>query len=144
MLMRKMILAVTLGLVSITATASNSSYECMAKAIYFESRGGNATDMQAIGFTIMNRVKSSTFPNSVCSVVRQKNQYSPNINRGVSIKEQSEYKKSLTYSRGIINGALKDFTNGAQYFHTLTSSPYWSKKFKQVHRNKQHVFYKPK
>lgn len=143
MLMKKMILAVTLGLVSITSMAGNSSHECMAKAIYFESRGGNATDMQAVGFTIMNRVKSKTFPNSVCSVVKQKNQYSPNINRGVSIKEQGEYKKSLSYSKSIISGAIKDFTNGAQYFHTPTSSPYWSKRFKQVHRNKQHIFYKP-
>lgn len=143
MLMRKLILAVTLGLVSVSSHAGNSSHDCMAKAIYYESRGGSDKDMQSIGLTIMNRVKSGTFPDSVCGVVKQKHQFSPNIRNGAAIREKSEYEKSLSYSRKIISGGIKDFTNGAQYFHTPAVNPNWSRRFKQVYRNGQHIFYKP-
>lgn len=134
-------LTTVLSFISINSFAS--SYECMAKAIYFESRGGTEKDQLAVGHTVQNRVQSKGFPSSVCAVTREPSQFSPHIRRGTSMKDKSSYNKALEYSKKVINGKSKDFTNGATYFHTPTSSPNWSRKFKRVYTNGQHYFYKP-
>jgi spore germination cell wall hydrolase CwlJ-like protein len=57
-----------------TASASsqteyNKQLDCLAEAIYFESRGETFLGMLAVGTVIMNRVEHKEFPNTVCSVV---------------------------------------------------------------------------
>lgn len=135
-------LTTVLSFISINSFAS--SYECMAKAIYFESRGGTEKDQLAVGHTVQNRVRSGNFPTSVCAVVREPNQFSPHIRKGSGIRETQAYTKALTYAKKVINGTSKDFTNGATYFHTPAVNPSWSRKFRRVYSNGQHYFYKPK
>lgn len=49
---------------------------CMAAAIYFESRSEPLHAQYAVAEVIMNRVESKRFPNNVCDVVLQKDQFS--------------------------------------------------------------------
>ncbi|NQZ53263.1 MAG: cell wall hydrolase [Piscirickettsiaceae bacterium] len=49
---------------------------CMAMAIYFEARGEPLEAQMRVADTIMNRVHSKRFPNTVCGVVKQKHQFS--------------------------------------------------------------------
>ncbi|MDE7158699.1 MAG: spore cortex-lytic enzyme [Clostridiales bacterium] len=51
---------------------TSSDLYVLAKAIYAEGRGESYTGQVAIGAVIMNRVKSSSFPNSIAGVVYQK------------------------------------------------------------------------
>ena len=139
--MKKIILTFLLVLSPIAAQAGNSQ-DCLAKAIYFESRGGSERDQLAVGHTVMNRVDSSRFPNSVCSVVRQRSQFSPHINKGTSIREPTAWRRAKNYAQKILSGNSKDFTKGATYFHTPAVKPRWSYKFPVVYRNNQHIFYK--
>lgn len=139
---KRLSLATVLSFMSIYSYANSS--QCMAKAIYFESRGGSEKDQLAVGHTIQNRVKSGSFPNSVCSVVSQRSQFSPHIRSGSSIKEPKAYENALRHAKQVISGKSKDFTNGATYFHTPAVSPNWSRKFRRVYTNGQHYFYKPK
>ena len=141
-LIKRLSLATVLSFTSIYSLAN--SPQCMAKAIYFESRGGSEKDQLAVGHTIQNRVKSKAFPNSVCAVVQQRSQFSPHIRNGSSTSEKKAYADALGYAKKIINGQSKDFTNGATYFHTPSVSPNWSRKFTRVYTNKQHYFYKPR
>ena len=51
---------------------TSSDLYVLAKAIYAEGRGESYTGQVAIGAVIMNRVRSSSFPNSIAGVVYQK------------------------------------------------------------------------
>ena len=52
-------------------TASNSDLNLLAHLIYAESRGEPYTGQVAVGAVVLNRVKSSSFPNSVAGVIYQ-------------------------------------------------------------------------
>ncbi len=55
-----------------SSSYTSSDVYLMAKAIYAEGRGESYTGQVAIGAVIMNRVKSSSFPNSIAGVIYQK------------------------------------------------------------------------
>jgi spore germination cell wall hydrolase CwlJ-like protein len=53
--------------------------DCMERAMYFESNRSSRDGMIAVGSVVMNRVNSSSYPDRVCGVVAQKNQFAPGI-----------------------------------------------------------------
>jgi len=61
------------------STASSGDIDCMARAMYFESIRSSRDGMIAVGSVVMNRVQSDDFPNDVCAVVSQKNQFAPGL-----------------------------------------------------------------
>ena len=50
--------------------------ECLASAIYFESKSESLTGQLAVGHVIANRAASGRFPSSYCGVVYQRSQFS--------------------------------------------------------------------
>lgn len=67
-------------LINQTQNSSPSGYTSsdlylLAKTIYAESRGEPYTGQVAVGAVILNRVKSSQFPNTVAGVVYQKHAF---------------------------------------------------------------------
>lgn len=62
-----------------SGTIQLSSYEqlLLAAMIYCEAANQGLEGQKAVGFVIMNRVRSSLFPNSLESVLRQSKQFSP-------------------------------------------------------------------
>ncbi len=54
-----------------------SDRDCMARVMYFESIRSSDEGMLAVGTVVMNRVESNKYPNSVCAVVGQPNQFAP-------------------------------------------------------------------
>lgn len=57
-------------------TISLSDKILLAKVIHAEASDNNIADRRAVGVVVMNRVASSTYPNSIYNVVYQKGQYS--------------------------------------------------------------------
>ena len=49
---------------------------CLAAAIYFESRGEIQKNQLRVAQTVLNRVESERYPDSICEVVKQKHQFS--------------------------------------------------------------------
>src|SRR3546814_5677632 len=49
---------------------------CLAGAIYFESKGEPLSGQLAVANVIMNRVESGRFPSTICGVVTQRDQFS--------------------------------------------------------------------
>jgi hypothetical protein len=62
-----------------TSGYSARDKECMARAIFFESHRSSREGMVAVGTVVMNRVNSPNYPNTVCGVVGQKNQFAPGV-----------------------------------------------------------------
>ncbi len=61
------------------AASSPREKECMARAMFFESRRSSRDGMVAVGTVVMNRVHSPDYPDTVCGVVGQKNQFAPGV-----------------------------------------------------------------
>lgn len=62
---------------NMTVSASADEYTLLASIIYCEAGGESYEGKLAVGYVIMNRVRSSKFPNTITDVVYQKNQFSP-------------------------------------------------------------------
>lgn len=68
------------GSISQEAVAySATERDCLERAIFFESNRSNEEGLVAVGTVVMNRVESESFPNTVCGVVGQKNQFAPGV-----------------------------------------------------------------
>ena len=47
----------------------NRQAHCLALNVYYESRGSNLADMYAVSDVVLNRVRDSRYPNTICEVV---------------------------------------------------------------------------
>lgn len=66
----------TLLVLCVCDKAKAENLKCLASTVYHEARGEPATGKIAVAKVVMNRTRHENFKDSVCSVVRQKNQFS--------------------------------------------------------------------
>jgi len=108
-----------------TSSASNSSYSendiyLLAKVIYGEARGESYTGQVAVGAVVLNRVKSSSFPNTISGVVYQPYAFTAVADGQINLTPNETAKKA---ARDALNGW--DPSGGALYYYnpkTATSS----------------------
>ena len=123
--------AIILSMQNVTAKET----KCLATAIYHEANAESVKGQIAVANVIMNRVKSKDFPNSVCSVISQKGQFS------WYGRVKHEYtNETLAIARKMLNNR-QDNTNGALFFHS-GKNPYWTRKMKMTKQIGNHKFYK--
>lgn len=91
---------------------SSSDVYLLAKTIHAEGRGEPYTGQVAIGAVILNRVRSSQFPNTVAGVVYQKGAFTA-VDDGQINLEPNE--TAMRAARDAINGW--DPTGGAIYYY---------------------------
>lgn len=122
---------------------------CLARSLYWEARGTDATDMEAVASVVMNRLGSPGFPDSVCGVVKQGSeqgncQFSWWCDgRADGAEEDDAYATAKEVARKALNGQLSDRTGGALFFHHRNAAPYWSKQFTQTFEAGDFIFYRP-
>lgn len=108
-------------------SSSTSDLQLMARAINGEARGEPYEGQVAVGAVILNRVKSSKFPNTIAGVIYEKGAFTA-VSDGqinVAIKEGSTVLKA---ARDAMNGW--DPTGGAIYYFnpsTATNKWIWSR-----------------
>lgn len=141
--MRKM-LALVFLLFSFNSFASKDTKQinCLAKAVYFEARGENWKGMVAVAQVAANRIESDKFPDTYCSVVHQKNQFSWTKSKP-KVKDKESWNQALAVAKvAYYVGFPQDITKGALYFHS-GKNPGWSKKkFVKTATINNHKFYK--
>ena len=114
------LLMLAMTLIGFTANANPYSAEhlnCLAQNIYHESRGEISKGQLAVAFVTLNRVSSEQFPDSVCSVVYQRGQFTWS-NKKKKIREQEAWERSKEMASIAIAlyEAGEDNTKGALYF----------------------------
>ncbi len=90
--------------------------ECLARAMYFESNRSSQEGMLAVGSVVMNRLESGQYPDSVCAVVGQRNQFAP----GVMSREMANGKDlAMDVAADVLAGARHPDVeeNNAMFFH---------------------------
>lgn len=95
---------------------SRSDLNCMERAIYFEANRSSREGMIAVGNVVMNRVRSDQFPNSVCGVVSQKNQFAPGImSRKMNERDLPQVREAAI---AVLRGERHPRIGNAMFFHT--------------------------
>lgn len=126
-----------------------SEFECLAQALYFEARGETIEGQFAVAEVILNRVKDSQFPNTVCGVIHQGTgrryqcqfTYTCDGHKEV-IHEQKSYDSVAKVARLSLDGVAADLTKGATYYHTAAVNPRWARSFARTARFGVHLFYR--
>ena len=100
-----------------TVSVSDNELEMLAKIIYAEARGECYDGKVAVGAVVLNRVKSSKYPNNIRDVIFARNQFSPVLDGSYYSARpgDSEYQAA----KDALNGV--DPTNGALTFYAHES-----------------------
>lgn len=127
-----------IGLPTGQTTSSNNNVDLLARIINGEARGESYTGQVAVGAVVLNRVRSSSFPNTIAGVI-----YQPGAFTAVSDGQINKPVVQSCYNaaRDALNGW--DPSGGALYYfnpNTATSSWIWSRPV--VARIGNHVFCK--
>ncbi len=124
-------------------------WNCLAEALYFEARGESLKGQFAVAEVILNRVDSEKFPNTVCGVVNQGTgrkfqcQFTYTCDgRAEVISEPKAYQQVGKVAKAMLDGAPRNLTNGATYYHTTSVRPKWAKRFQQTAKIGVHRFYR--
>ena len=107
-------------------TVSSANLDLLAKCVYAEARGEPYTGQVAIAAVILNRVKSSSFPNTVSGVIYQKNAFTCVSDGQINLTPNAS---AYSAAKDALNGW--DPTNGCLYYYnpaTATSKWIWSLK----------------
>ena len=122
----------TLAAMGITSTNtntgggySNSDLNLLARLVYAEARGESYTGQVAVAAVVLNRVKSSSFPNTVAGVIYQSGAFSVVADGQINLTPNQT---AISAAQDAINGW--DPTYGAIYYfnpNTAKSSWIWSR-----------------
>ena len=123
------------------SAAADEALQCLAGAIYFESKGEPLTGQLAVAEVIINRAKSGRFPTDVCAVVKQRGQFSfvrggqiPTINIGKA------YRTAIAVAKVALADAWNSPAQKALYFNTADRRP--AGRVIKVASIGNHVFYR--
>ena len=61
----------SLGFNELYAEEERPQEYCLALNMYFEARGSSVADMAGVSDVVLNRVKDTRYPNTICEVVKQ-------------------------------------------------------------------------
>lgn len=122
---------------------SEEEINCLALNVYHESRGEDYTGRIAVAYTTMNRVEHDYFPDSICGVVWEDNQFSwTNDGRSDAANNQQSWIESLDVAHLVLQNEVDDPTNGALFYHaTYINRPSWTETLDIALEHGIHVFY---
>ena len=108
-----------------TSSTNSNDLNLLARVVYAEARGEPYTGQVAVAAVTLNRVKSSSFPNTLAGVVYQSGAYDAVTDGQINLTPDSTAKKA---AQDALNGW--DPTYGAIYYFnpkTATNKWIWSR-----------------
>ena len=108
-----------------STTNNSSNLNLLARLIYGEARGESYTGQVAVGAVVLNRVKSSSFPNTISGVIYQKGAFDAVADGQINLTPNST---AIKAAQDAMNGW--DPSYGAIYYFnpsTATNKWIWSR-----------------
>jgi len=136
---------------------------CLADNMYHEARSQGSAGLLAVSSVVLNRVKDSRFPNTICEVVKQgptreswqkdgtfipvrhKCQFSWYCDGKSDVpKDKKTYNRLLEIAKSLVYDKLPfiDITDGALFYHADYVNPDWAKTKTKTVEIQDHIFYK--
>lgn len=115
---------------------------CLAIGVYFESKGEPLSGQLAVADVILNRAQSQRFPDSVCSVLKQRSQFSfVRHGRLPTPRVHSDAWRTAVAVAKIASADLWESpVPNALFFHARYVSPRW--RLAKVGTVGNHIFYR--
>ena len=102
------------GVKTYTYTARDK--ECLERAMFFESNRSSPDGLLAVGTVVMNRLASGRYPDTICGVVGQKNQFAPGVlTRRMDSKALPDVQATAD---AVLKGQRHPKLKNAMFFHT--------------------------
>ena len=127
-----------------TTDTLSDEMQCLAGAVYFESRGEPISGQLAVAQVVINRVESRQFPSSYCGVVYQRSQFSfvkggrmPRIKTG-----SAAWKRAKAIAKIAHEGLWESEAGDALYFHAKYVRPAWANRKVARATIDTHIFYR--
>jgi spore germination cell wall hydrolase CwlJ-like protein len=131
----------------VTANASDTTedaeQECLARAVYFESRGEPIDGQLAVADVVLNRVVSSRYPDTVCAVVTQHAQFSfiQNGRFPTPDKASEAWRKAVAIARIASADLIGAVPADVMWYHATYVAPGWGKRLTRNSKIGLHIFY---
>jgi len=126
-----------------TADTAGGEHECLAGAVYFESKGESLQGQLSVAEVVLNRSRSGRFPSTICGVVKQRGQFSfiraggfPPIARA-----SAAWRKAVAIARIAMDEMADSPAPRALFFHATYVSPGW-RGLTRVATVGNHIFYR--
>lgn len=124
---------------------------CLAQNVYFEARSQPLIEQVAVAQVVLNRVSSSAYPDTVCSVVYE-NHYPNRLHMcqfsfmcdGVkeTVKDAEAWLKANQIASLVLSPGFPDLVDGATHYHADYVRPSWAATQIQVAQIGSHIFYR--
>jgi len=136
-------------------------FECMRANMYYEARNQRSDEAYiAVGYTVLNRVASKRYPDTICGVIsqarrdskgnpiRHKCQFSwyfdgkpdvPNLN---NVLERRAWERATEFAAAVMRNEVDNPIGRATMYHATYVKPGWDyHKLTRVSRIETHIFY---
>ncbi|MFQ5347194.1 MAG: cell wall hydrolase [Rhodothalassiaceae bacterium] len=122
---------------------------CLAQAVYFEARSEPLEGQLAVAQVVLNRVRTSLWPDHICAVVfegeqrRHRCQFSFACD-GRSDEPHNRHAWAVAKMVALVarEGLWQDVTGAATHYHAVYVSPAWRRAMAATVRYGDHVFYR--
>ncbi len=128
---------------------SSRELECLTQAVYFEARGEGPAGQAAVAQVVLNRVRHSAFPKTVCGVVyqgaarRKGCQFSFACDGSMRrTREHAAWNRAQRVASKALSGAVAAGVGDSTHFHTINVAPNWGPRLIRTAQVGLHVFYK--
>jgi N-acetylmuramoyl-L-alanine amidase len=140
---------IALSLMSTAAVAEkcdeDKQIRVLALNIYHEARGEPEEGMRMVGEVTINRVALDSYPDNLCDVVYQKNQFSWTSKKTSYPKEKDSWHLALQIAEDILEEDRVYYEHMSTHFlntSRVKNMPSWARKFKKVDTIGNHTFYR--
>ncbi|MBD7941717.1 cell wall hydrolase [Brevundimonas guildfordensis] len=123
--------------------------ECLTQAAYYEARGEGRDGMSAVVQVVLNRVRHSAYPDSICGVVYQGAnrktgcQFSFTCNGAMrGAVNRAAWNRARDVAGKALSGQVFAAVGNATHFHTTAVSPSWRNRLVRVNQVGDHLFYR--
>ena len=108
-----------------SSTSSNNNLNLLSRLVYSEARGETYTGQVAVAAVVLNKVRSSSFPNTISGVIYERGAFDAVSDGQINLSPDSTARKA---AQDALNGW--DPSYGAIYYfnpNTATSAWIWSR-----------------
>ncbi len=125
-----------------------TALRCLTQAVYYEAAYEPLQGRRAVAQVVLNRMRHTAFPKSVCGVVYQ------GVNRPVcqfsftcdgSLNRRpgaAAWKEAEAVATAALAGYVEPSVGHATHYHANYVSPYWAPKLVKISKIGAHIFYR--
>jgi spore germination cell wall hydrolase CwlJ-like protein len=132
------------------AVFSDREQKCLAQGIYFEARGESLEGQAAVAQVILNRVRNPAFPNTICGVVYQNDNWRNRCQFSFAcdgkrdrVRSPRHWKTAQDIAMAVTAGKIWfDSVGSATHYHAVYVRPRWARTMERRARIGLHVFYR--